>query len=80
MKSERGDNWIALSVLEAVSDARGVDPMALPPLGDRIDADALQQVVESASVDLEIVLSIYDCRVEIDDQGNVAVVKSPDAP
>lgn len=80
MKSEGGDNWIALSVLEAVSDARGVDPMSLPPLGDRIDGDALQQVVESASVDLEIVLSVYGCRVEIDDQGNVAVVESPDGP
>ncbi len=66
------DDTLVIGILEAVSDALDLDPMDLAPLGSLIDPEALEQVVESADVDVEIVLTLYGCRVEIDNSGNVS--------
>lgn len=49
----------SMRIVDFVAERRGVDPTALPPLGHRIDPDALDTVVESLADD-EYVRFEYD--------------------
>lgn len=42
-----GDTAVTVDVFLAVSDALGTDPLSLPPLGDSIDPDVLEGLVDS---------------------------------
>lgn len=41
-------NNIVHGILTEVAETRNIDPLDLPPLGESIDADALQSLVESS--------------------------------
>lgn len=71
---------IVIEILEAVADEREVDPMDLPPLADEIDPEALERLVSSARVDVEVSLAIYGCRVSVDSTGEVTAMRTADIP
>jgi len=51
-KRERASPVVA--VVERVAAADGVDPTDLPPLDDRVDADALDQLLTDAAADVTV--------------------------
>ena len=66
MSVNEPDSDLLLNLLEKIANAKGVDPMVLEPLGDRIDTDALRLAVESATIPLTIELTVYGCDVAIE--------------
>lgn len=51
-------------IVEGIAEAESVDPLELPPLGETIDTDALQTVVDSTeTVRVEFEYAGYDIRV-----------------
>lgn len=70
---------IIIDILEAVSAERDIDPMHLSPLAEFMDPEALERVLTSAEVPLEITFELYGCRVTINESGNVTAVRASDA-
>lgn len=75
-KQERSS--LVYEILEAVAEVRGEDLYSLPPIGNRLDPDALEQFVESTSGSMEVYLELYECSVLIDGEGSVMVSNSAD--
>ena len=67
----------ATTVVEAVADETGRDPIDLPTLYDVVDPDALNQLVGPTRFDREpnvtVTFAIAGCCVEVADTGEVAV-------
>lgn len=74
-----GMGGIARDVVCRVAVAEGIDPVDLPPLGDAIDAEALEQVVRPPSAvdrvrfeycgrNVEVRTAGATCRVHIADE------------
>lgn len=64
-----------VTVVEAVADASGKDPISLPPLQQSVDVDAMNELLGTADDSTEIVLSISyaDHVVVIDGDGTISV-------
>lgn len=64
-----------VGIVEAVADATDVGPMALPPLNDTIDVDALNAIVGSSDPDerTTITLQYADTVVVIDGDETITV-------
>lgn len=79
---EESDLPPSISVIEAVADAEGVDPLALePPLHDVVDPEALDALFTASSTlpggtgQVSFRYNGYDVVVE--NGGSVSVQKSP---
>lgn len=72
---------ITETVVAAVAEAKGVDPLELEPLYDAVDPDGLNRlfrpVVGSVPTDIRIGFSYADCRVVV--HGDGEVVATPEA-
>ena len=64
---------ILLDLLEGIAEVREEDLIELPPLGDLLDYDALEQFLTSTNVPTTVTLEVYECRVQIDGDGTVSV-------
>lgn len=64
-----------VGIVEAVADATGVDPMALPPLQRSVEVDAMNALLAKADADDGLLLSISyaDRVVVIDGEGTITV-------
>ncbi|WP_458209793.1 HalOD1 output domain-containing protein [Haladaptatus sp. NG-SE-30] len=66
------------TVIAAVAEAKGVDPLDMDPLYDVVDPDALnsmfRQSDEYPPTSMEIRFLMADCRVIIRDPGIVTVI------
>lgn len=71
---------IIVDILEAVAAERDVDPMELPPLADHIDPEALERLITTASVDVEVSMALYGCRISVDSTGEITAMRAPDPP
>lgn len=61
------------AVIEAVAEAKGVDPMALDtPLYDAVDLDALGRLFRDGSG--EVTFEYTDFRVTVDSESHVTLV------
>lgn len=69
---------IVIEILEAVAAERGVEPMELPPLADQIDPEALDRLVSTATVDVEVSIALYGCRISVDSTGAVTAIRTAD--
>lgn len=69
---------VVIEILEAVAAECDVDPMELPPLAEEIDPEALERLLSSARVDVEVSLAIYGCRVSVDSTGEVTAMHTAD--
>ncbi|WP_224450313.1 HalOD1 output domain-containing protein [Haloprofundus salilacus] len=71
------DDEISTTVVMAVADAKGVDPLELEPIYSVIDPDALNRVfqptVGSARDSLELQFSMAGCDVVVRGDGEVVV-------
>lgn len=75
-KIDTGDEAVSQQVIEAVADAKGVDPLDLPPLYDSIDPDALDALfshADSSSSITELSLQIAGCEVLVRGNGEVTI-------
>lgn len=69
---------IIIDILEAVAAERDVDPMELPPLAEEIDPEALERLIATAKVDVEVSMALYGCRISVDSTGEVSAIRAPD--
>jgi hypothetical protein len=72
-----GDQLLSTTVISAVADATGVQPLDLPPLYETIDPDTLdslfRQTTESGGVPDHIAFTHAGCTVTVHDDGTVIV-------
>lgn len=68
---------LIVDILEAVAAERDVDPMELPPLADQIDPEALERLVATAKVDVEVSIALYGCRISVDSTGEISAIRAP---
>ncbi|MFW5911103.1 MAG: HalOD1 output domain-containing protein [Halolamina sp.] len=59
-------------VIRRVAAANDADPLALPPLYDTIDPDALDDLVEGMAAGT-VAFSYADCAVTVSDDGSITV-------
>lgn len=69
-----GDQSPALAVVDAVAQFKDEDPLALPPLGNHIDPEALDQFVASTE-DGTVRFSYNEVDVEIASSGEISVAR-----
>lgn len=72
---------VSEAVVEAVADAKGVDPLDLDPLYDTIDPDALDSIFggPSGTSSAEIRFEMDACEVVVREAGEVIVASTPRA-
>lgn len=64
------------TVVMAIADAMGVEPDALPPLYDRIEPDALDDIfltAKRAACDVLVAFSFDRCEVTVESNGVITV-------
>lgn len=65
------------AVIEAVADAKGVDPLDLDPMYDAIDPDALDRIFRDSPVgrtgSVEVRFEMAGCTVVVREAGEVVV-------
>ena len=68
---------VSQTVVMAVADAKGVDPLDLDPLYTAVDPDALNKmfrpVTGHASSEMNLSFSMADCQVDVHGDGDVVV-------
>lgn len=79
--TKRGDHLYDLpsgvepgvGIVEAVADVTGTEPMALPPLQQSIDVDAMNALLRTADDELVLSIAYADRVVVIDGGGTISV-------
>lgn len=64
---------LTASIVSAVSEAKGVDPLSPPPLGGTVDIGALQTFVDGVDDSMSLSFTYHRLRVSVRDDGSVAV-------
>lgn len=60
------EKYVAEAIVDAVADAKGVDPVELtPPVFQYIDPNALEVLCETATPSLEIQFVAWECNINI---------------
>lgn len=68
------------AVIQAIAEAKGVDPLELDPLYDRIDLDAVDRLFASADVPAgRLTFDVAGCRVRVRADGQVSATPLEDA-
>ena len=76
VQTNSSDEDISETVVSAVADAKGVDPLDLDPLYDAIDPDALDSIFRHAgagSTVTKLSFEMEDCEVLVRGSGEVVV-------
>jgi len=60
------------TIVLALSDVTGLDPLELPPLYDAVDVDALEQLFDRGG-DVEVQFVVADCEVTVRGRDDVTV-------
>lgn len=87
IRSREGDESASESVVHAVSEATGTDPLRMPRLGDAIDPDALDALFladsewadASAASGGTVAFRFNGCDVSVHADGRTVVSRTPDA-
>ena len=76
-----GGETVSEAVVDAVADAKGVDPLDLDPLYDTVDPDALDSIFRHASgtASAELTFEMAGCEVLVREAGEVVVTSTPGA-
>lgn len=75
------DDSLTEALVLAVADANGVDPLALDPLYDEVDLEALERLVrrgEGASTDVRATFTVHGCDVTVAADGTLTVSAAPE--
>ena len=79
MQMDSSDDAVSQRVINAVADAKGVDPLDLDPMYDTIDPDALDALFRDGEASLagtELRFEYEDCEVRIEGSGEVSITLS----
>ena len=82
VQTNSSDDAISETVVTAVADAKGVDPLDLDPLYDSIDPDALDSLFGHAGAGVSIrklSFEMADCEVLVRGSGEVVVTPMTEA-
>lgn len=83
VRSNAGDESMSETVVDAVADAKGVDPLDLEPLYDAIDPDALDSLFAEApgasASPTELRFEMDGCEVVVRGGGTVVVTPASGA-
>lgn len=75
-----GGGGASEAVIRAIAEAKGVDPLDLDPLYDRIDLDAVDRLFASADVPVgRLTFDVAGCRVRVRADGQVSATPLDDA-
>lgn len=75
-----GADGTSEAVIRAVAEAKGVDPVELDPLYDRIDLDAVDRLFASTDVPAgRLTFDVAGCRVRVRADGQVSATPLEDA-
>jgi len=67
----------SLQIIEALADYQGVDPLELDfALGEKIDPEALETVLDADTEDLQVTFTIEGVTVSIADDGTIMISES----
>ena len=81
VQTNASDEAISQRIIEAVADAKGVDPLDLPPLYDSIDPDALDALFSHGASAISITdlrFEVEDCAVLVRGSGEIVVTHLAD--
>lgn len=82
VRTNSGDEDVSVTVVKAVADAKGVDPLDLDPLCDSIELDALDRIFDPAfagSSVTELSFEVDGCEVLVRGSGEVVVTPATTA-
>ena len=72
------DSEVAVAIVDAVADRKGVDPTELPPLYDVIDTDGLEGVVDDERAgSLQVQFTYAGYRITIESAGEPEITLEP---
>lgn len=69
---DRDNQKVGDRVVQAVATVSGVDPLALPPLYDAVDPDALDALVEGMG-EGKVVFTYAECEITVTASGTIDV-------
>lgn len=81
IQTDSSDEAVSQQVVKAVADAKGVDPLDLPPLYDSIDPDALDALFSNADASTsmpELQFRVAGCEVLVRGDGVVTITHTED--
>jgi hypothetical protein len=82
-QTDSDDDSISRQVIDAVADAKGVDPLDLPPLYDRVDPDALDSFFPADGASAPVAslrFEVAGCEVLVRRRDDVVVVQAESDP
>lgn len=65
---------VAETLVYAIADAAGVDPLSIEPVYDSVDPDALEALIRSGANDLSVSFDHDGVPVEVYGDGTVRIV------
>lgn len=74
---DRADQ-VSLRLIEQIADVENRDPRDLPPLGQAIDLEALDTLIESGSSTLTVTFTVHGYDVIVTGNGSVVLDSAPD--
>lgn len=83
MKNEKATNVfnsadrVSIRLVEQLADAEGLDPSDLPPLGQAIDLEALDTLIESTTSTLTVTFSVNGYDALVTSKGSVVLDSGP---
>ena len=69
---------VSLRLIEQVADVENRDSRDLPPLGQTIDLEALDTLIESGSSTLTVTFTVHGYDVIVTGNGSVVLDSAPD--
>lgn len=69
---------VSLRLIEQVADVENRDSRDLPPLGQAIDLEALDTLIESGSSTLTVTFTVHGYDVIVTGNGSVVLDSAPD--
>lgn len=69
---------VSLRLIEQIADVEHCDPRDLPPLGQAIDLEALDTLIESGSSTLTVTFTVHGYEVIVTGNGSVVLDSAPD--
>jgi len=61
----------SIAIVERLAELENRDPVAMEPLGENLDMDALDSLLSSGTGDIEVTFDAYGWRVTVDGDGRI---------
>ncbi|WP_135821660.1 HalOD1 output domain-containing protein [Halostella litorea] len=67
----RGTGELVVEIAERVADEEGVSPLELPPLADALDAEVLEQLIDTAETPVSVGFEYLGHTVVVCGEGEI---------